>query len=429
MLLIDVTDATAPHITDERVFSSALVSATQQGSAIHVVLSEGLPELDFTQPRRWRSGKSALEHNQEVVQDSTIEDWLPTQTATGADAESLVDCTDVAIPADDSGLGTLSVVGFDATAPDVWSVDAVATDSQTAYTSLDRLYLATSAGWGGLCCWEDWSGRGRVASDGVTRIHAFELNGVEATYLASGEVEGRIADRWSMDEADGVLRVAVGPTNATGNFNSVVTLREDGDELLEVGRLDKLGVNEEIQSMRWFDSLAVMVTYRQVDPLYAIDLSAPETPRLLGKLKIPGFSDYLHPLGPERLIGMGVGPGSNGGFGAQAGLFNLADVTHPRRVSDLSYGRNTQALAGEDPRQFTWLPDQRTALTVISRGYESRTGYVSVLRLVGGEFVSRLVEVEYGDEVAEVRLVPLTSGSSAGKVILVTGDDVEFFDL
>ena len=394
------------------------------------MLSQGLPDLDFTQPRPWRSDRSALKHNQEVVESSTIEEWLPTQAIGDADPEPLVDCADVAIPADESGLGTLSVVGFDASAPDVWSVRAITTDSRTAYTSLDRLYLATSAGWGRVCCWEDWSGGSSMDTDGVTRLHAFELNGIETMYVASGEVEGRIADRWSMDEADGVLRVAVGPTNATGNFNSIVTLREDGDELLEVGRLDKLGVNEEIQSMRWFDSLAVMVTYRQVDPLYAIDLDSPDEPRLLGRLKIPGFSDYLHPIGPERIIGMGVGPSqSDGGFGAQAGLFNLADVTKPRRVSVLSYGPNTQALAGEDPRQFTWLPDQRTALTVVARGYGSRTGYVSVLKLIDGEFVARLVEVEYGDEVSEVRLVPLTSGASAGRVVLVTGDEVSFFEI
>ena len=429
MLLIDVSDAAAPLITDERVFSSALVSATQHGADVHLVLSQGLPDLDFTQPRRWRSEKSALEHNQEVVESSTIADWLPTQTSGDAASEPLLDCADVAISADDSGLGTLSIVGFDATAPDVWSVEAVTTDSQTAYTSLDRLYLATSAGWGGGCCWEEWGGRGGDDQDGVTHLHAFELDGIDSTYVASGEVEGRIADRWSMDEADGVLRVAVGPTNATGNFNSIVTLQEDSSELIEVGRLDKLGVNEEIQSMRWFDSLAVMVTYRQVDPLYAIDLGNPSQPNLLGKLKIPGFSDYLHPLGPERLIGMGVGPSDSGGSGAQAGLFNLADVTDPRRVSVKSYGRNTQALAGEDPRQFTWLRDERTALTVISRGYGSRTGYVSVLKLVDGEFVNRMVEVEYGDEVAEVRLVPLREGPSAGKVLLVTGDDITFFAL
>jgi len=436
MILVDLGDPLAPEVLETRVFSSALVGASQHGDTIRLVLSQGLPELDFTQPRRWRSEKSALERNQEVVRASRLEDWLPlVGPASGTDEEPLVDCADVAVPDDDSGLGTLAVVGFDAAEPSSWAVSAVATDSRTAYTSADRLYLATEAGgwwggpvgWGVDCCWE--GGRPVVSEpDGVTRLHLFELDGFAANYLASGEVEGRVADRWAMDEADGVLRVAVGATNATGNFNSVVLLRAEGSVLVEVGRVDKLGINETIRSMRWFDSLAVMVTFRQVDPLYAIDLSDPEAPELLGELKIPGFSDYLHPIGPERIIGMGVNADRNGiTRGAQAGLFNLADVSNPRRVSTVEWGPRTRALAGADPRQFTWLPDQRTALTVVARGAGSRTGLVAVLRLVDGEFVTRLVEVEYGDEVSQVRLVPLTVGPAAGSVILVTGDDVRSF--
>ena len=112
-----------------------------------------------------------------------------------------------------------------------------------------------------------------------------------------------------MDEHDGVLRLAVGPSAETGNFNSVVTLREDGDDLEEVGRVDGLGVGEDIKAVRWFDGLAIVVTFRQVDPLYPVDLTDPDDPRLLGELKIPGFSEYLHPIsaaaadrdGPGRL--------------------------------------------------------------------------------------------------------------------------------
>ena len=64
-------------------------------------------------------------------------------------------------------------------------------------------------------------------------------------------------------------------------------------------------MDEQIKSVRWFDDLAIVVTFRQVDPLYAVDLTDPEHPRLLGELKIPGFSEYLHPLGGRRLIGLG----------------------------------------------------------------------------------------------------------------------------
>jgi Beta propeller domain len=436
MIHVDVADPSAPQVAESSVFSSTLLGATQHGTTVRLTLSEGLPDLDFTQPRRWRSEKSALRRNQEVVRDSTITDWLPTLTLDGqsgeaGEAEQLAQCTSVAIPEESAGLGTLSVVGFDATAPESWDVVAVATESQTAYTSDTHLYLATTTGWGGgwwggQCCIDDWGVPQTTGADGVTDLHAFELDGISASYVASGEVEGSIADRWSMDESDDVLRVAVGATQATGNFNSLVTLAIKGDELVEVGRLDKLGVNENIQSMRWFDDLAVMVTFRQVDPLFAIDLSSDARPRLLGELKIPGFSDYLHPLGPHRLIGMGVDASRSGNVrGAQAGLFNLYDVTKPWQESKVTYGRETAALAGGNPRQFTWLPEERIALTVIARGYGSRTGFVSVLKVVDGEFENRMVEVEYGDEVSEVRLVPLLSG----KVVLVTGDDISFFPL
>src|SRR5690606_28315587 len=143
---------------------------------------------------------------------------------------------------------------------------------------------------------------------GATIVFDFEVSGTGATYVGSGEVDGAVADRWSMDEYDGVLRLAVEPTSATGNYNSVVTLERRGDELVEIGRLDGLGRNEQVQSVRWFDALAIVVTFRTVDPLYAIDLSDPARPSKLGELKIPGFSEYLHPLGEHRLVGVGQGP-------------------------------------------------------------------------------------------------------------------------
>ena len=261
---------------------------------------------------------------------------------------------------------------------------------------------------------------------GTTPLFAFALDGAETTYVASGEVEGTIADRWSMDAVGGSLRVAVGPSSETGNFNSVLTLREDGSDLVEDGRVDDLGVDEQIKSVRWFDDLAIVVTFRQTDPLYAVDLSDPADPRLLGELKIPGFSEYLHPLGEQRLIGMGQDASLDGMTrGAQAALFDVTDLTKPRQIDVVRYDKDTFAGAGTDPRQFTWLPEQRVALTVVSQGWNGTTGWVSVLSLDDGSMTNRMVEVEHGSDVADVRLVPLASG----KVALVTGEDVSFFAL
>ena len=146
----------------------------------------------------------------------------------------------------------------------------------------------------------------------------------------------------------------------------------------------------------------------------------------MGKLKVPGFSAYLHPLGQHRLLGLGEGPADNGQWGAQAGLFNVTDLTNPTQLDVLSYGPGSQALATQDPRQLTWLPDGRTVLSVVADwGNGGQTGYVSVLTLGDGDLANRMVPVEYGAEVTDVRLVPLPDG----RVVLVTGDDADFFDL
>jgi Beta propeller domain len=435
VIVLDVSDPSAPEVQHTYLYSSSTLEARLHGDTVRLVTQAGLPDLDFEEAGR-RDERETERENRQVVRESDIDDWLPTVSTDGGEPERLVDCEDVAIPHDGDTLGTIAVVGFAADEPDTRSTSGLAVDTQLAYVSVDKLYLATSA-WstGGcfdLCIVEDtvtprWFPGNDSADDGVSHLYAFDLDGRATTYAASGEVDGTIRDRWAMDEAGGVLRVAVGPTGQTGNFNSIVTFRQDGNDLVEAGRVDKLGVGEEIQAMRWFDGLAIMVTFRQVDPLYAIDLTDPDQPTLMGQLKIPGFSAYLHPLGRHRLLGLGEGPTPDGRrWGAQAGLFNVTDLTDPRQLDVVSFGGNSAALAAQDPRQLTWLPEQRTVLTVISDYRQgSQVGLVSVLSLGDGQISTRTVEVEYGSDVSAVRLVPLPDG----RVVLVTGGDAEFFDL
>jgi hypothetical protein len=422
VLTVDLAEPSAPEVVEDVAYDARLLSARQHGSAIRLVLSAGLPDLKFVEPGKRFGRRGALARNRELVEQSTIEDWLPTIAPDGEDAAQLLDCTDVAIPSDELTLDTVAVVGFDAAA--ATEVDAIGLAGATdiAYESVDHLYLAASPSWGSFDCLGCIGAR-TVPSvqGGTTYLFDFALDGTRATHVASGEVEGAIADRWAMDEAAGVLRVAVGPTSETGDFNSVVTLRRQRQDLVEVGRLDDLGVGEDIKSVRWFDGLAIVVTFRQIDPLYAIDLTDVTDPSLIAKLKIPGFSSYLHPLGPKRLVGIGEGPTGNG-WGAQAGLFNVADLASVHRMDVQHYAPGSRALAGVDPRSFTFLNDARTVLTVVER---RGAGYLSVLRIADGRLHNRMVQVEYGADVDQVRTVPLPDG----RVLLVTGEDVEFFAL
>lgn len=433
VVVLDVSDPADPEIEHTYLYSAATLEARLHGDAVRLVTRTGLPELDFETSDD--DADDALRENREIVRDTEIDDWLPTVSTDDGDPEPLVDCADVAIPNDGDSLGTIVVVGFEADDPEDRSVSGLAVDTQLAYLSSDQLYLATTPMSGGpvgcidFCVPEDNMPEWFPSDDGdagVTHLYAFDLEGDETRYAASGEVDGWIRDRWAMDESGGVLRVAVGPSVTTGAFNSVVTFRRDGNDLVEAGRVDELGVGEDIKSMRWFDDLAIMVTFRQVDPLYAIDLTDPDDPDLMGELKIPGFSSYLHPLGEHRLLGVGEGPTDRGGWGAQAGLFNVTDLTDPRQLDVLSYGGRSRALVADDPRQLTWLPDRRTVLTVIETWRrDGQVGQVSVLTLGDGSLVNRMVTVEHGADVTEVRLVPLPDG----RVVLVTGGDAEFFDL
>ena len=419
---VDLSDPTSPSVVDTTTIQARASAVRLHGDVVRVVLQNGLPELDFSSPDGTFGQIRSRLHNRALVRNTTLADWLPT-----IDGEPVVDCADVAIPDDEEvALGTTTVLAFDPAAPTSRTSNAVATDSDTSYFSTDRFYLAAGGpdwGWFGDCI--DCR-IGVPTTDGTTPIFAFALDGMDATFVASGSVEGTIADRWSMDAVGGSLRVAVGPSSETGNYNSLITLREDGSDLVEAGRVDDLGIDEEIKSVRWFDELAIVVTFRQTDPLYAIDLTDPAAPQLLGELKIPGFSEYLHPLGEHRLIGVGQDATLTGMTrGAQAALFDVTDLTNPRQLHVVRYPKNSVAGAGTDPRQFTWLPEQRVALTVVSQGWTGTTGWVSVLSLGDGSMTNRMVEVEHGSDVADVRLVPLVSG----KVALVTGEDVSFFTL
>ncbi len=437
---VSLADPSAPEVVDTTSYAANLLAARQYGDTVRLVLGTGLPMLDFVTPEGSLTERDALRRNRQVLARSEISDWLPSVTADGK-TEQVVACGDMARPEDFTGAGTVSVVGWSADEPGERSSTGVATASQTVYSSADRLYLATSGGWGG------WDGRGGCGptvcdgpmpltrpvgpwgggSSGTTQLDAFDLEGDHASYVGSGEVEGVIADRWAMDAVDGTLRVAVGPSQEPGDWHSVVTLEETDEGLAPLGRVDRLGVGEQLQSVRWFDDLAVLVTFRQVDPLYAVDLSDPARPRTLGVLKVPGFSDYLHPIDDGRILGLGVDADDQGRTrGGQVGVFDLRDPRHPVRHGVVTYPRSIQVMAGQDPRQFSWVPQRQRGYAIVARYGPTGgvTGWVSTLRVgEDGSLHRRSVRATEGyDDVAALRTVPLPGG----RVVLVTEDSARF---
>jgi uncharacterized secreted protein with C-terminal beta-propeller domain len=316
------------------------------------------------QPGGEISADEAERRNRQIVRESTVQDWAPG-----------LDCSDVFHPRKWSGSETVSVATFRPGAVDAATQVAVTGAGTEVYSSAERLYV-TSTDWGGQVAFdrpmtnpETGPAIGELQPMPPTRthIHAFALEGGSTRYLASGDISGTIKDRWSLDERDGHLRVAVAWPDRDGQAreNGIVVLDERGDRLETVGELRGLGIDERIQSVRWFDDLAVVVTFRQIDPLYTIDLTDPRNPRRLGELKIPGFSAYLHPIGADRLLGLGTDATPDGfTLGAQAAVFDIRDRSRARQVDKVTF-RDSSLGVSADPHAFTWLPASDAAITTL----------------------------------------------------------------
>ncbi|MDQ3502364.1 MAG: beta-propeller domain-containing protein, partial [Actinomycetota bacterium] len=196
-------------------------------------------------------------------------------------------------------------------------------------------------------------------------------------YAGSVSVAGYVYGRWALSSYDGHLRVATtnSPPWGDGPASSsrVTALAERSDGLVETGRVDGLGPGEWIYAVRYFGELATVVTFRQTDPLYVLDLADPAAPRLLGELKVPGFSTYLHPVGDDRLLGVGQDADARGRVtGLQVSLFDLSDLSRPVQLDRLPLGTG-HSLALEDSRAFGYDPERRLALLPVST-YDEGTG-------------------------------------------------------
>jgi uncharacterized secreted protein with C-terminal beta-propeller domain len=161
--------------------------------------------------------------------------------------------------------------------------------------------------------------------------------------------------------------------------------RENG--LIQVGRLNGLGIGERIYAVRYFGDLATVVTFRQTDPLYVVDLAEPTKPALLGELKIPGFSTYLHPVGDDLLLGVGQDADAQGQVtGMQVSLFDVSDRSKPTQVDRLSLGQGWTP-AGDDSRAFGYDPERRLALLPVSIWDRTPTSYALGIRVEGRTLV------------------------------------------
>jgi hypothetical protein len=277
-------------------------------------------------------------------------------------------CEQVAYPAQFSGLGmvTIFTINIDR---GLWtaSTDALMADAQIVYGSTTSLYLAT----------EKWINPAtspyQLPGQQTTQIDKFDATSPDSTaFLASGEVPGYLLNQFSMSESGGYLRVAStsapvwwgGTVPQVPSQSYVTVLATHGNQLAQVGQLSGLGMGQKIYSVRFVDNIGYVVTFRQVDPLYTLDLSDPTAPRVAGQLELQGYSSYLHPLGQGLLLGVGQDVGAtNEPSGSQLELFDVSNPAAPRLVDRTSLGQGSSTQVNYDHHAFLYWP--QTGLAVL----------------------------------------------------------------
>jgi Beta propeller domain len=452
--LFDVSDPSDASLIRRSHLEGRAVASRGIGGTARLVLSSSIASrLPFVYPDQFGLDEDrALEENQRIIRDSTIDEWMPRwfeENGDGSfgDMTASLDCATVAAPREFAGLGISWIASIDlrgGSSP--VGAAGVVSNSDVVYASSSNIYLAT----------QPWDWFNPVATDAAidiasteqppTLIHQFALGADgSASWVASGDVPGRLLNQFSMGEYEGDLRVASTIddwTNGGESSSAVTVLRPADGELVQIGQVTDLGVTEQIYAVRFMGPQAYVVTFRQTDPLYVIDLADPANPRVTGELKIPGYSAYLHPVGDGLLLGVGQNADLSGRTtGTQLSLFDVNDPANPVQLSTLQIGGYSEAEW--DHQAFLYWPEDGTIVIPSSpmwgacSGGEAcmanefsggNSGGVIVAQLQGTELVGRGV-IEHETEGYSGCWNPLQRSMIVGSEIVTVGfDQVRFTD-
>ena len=362
----------APEIVETLSVQGNYISARSVGGTARVILRyDPQWNFPFVFPQTEAAESVAEQANRAAVLNSTLDDWLPHHTTGAADSSTgslLNQCGNVHAPSVFSGFGVTTVVSVPIDGDfDPSESTAVMAPGDTVYASTESLYVATTR-WVESDAFEDddeWQDAWR---DRRTSVHRFDITGAEADYQASGEVLGVTHNQFALSEHAGHLRLVttVGGPWGDESESQVRVLSTAGDVMTEVGSVGEIGLGEQVQSVRFVGDVGYVVTFRQVDPFYTIDLSDPAEPAIVGELKIPGFSSYLHPISDTLVLGVGSDADSEGRVtGAKVSLFDVSDLAAPREVAVWTAPDGWNDV-GWDHRAFLWWAPESLAVIPVT---------------------------------------------------------------
>ncbi|WP_419926466.1 beta-propeller domain-containing protein [Candidatus Poriferisocius sp.] len=405
---VDLSNPASMEVVSELRIEGQYLSARSVGDVVWMSLSSYPAQFQFVYPSSPAAEGPAERVNKEIAATADLDAWLPAYRFDGPDGTRgglLPQCDQLYAPAEFSGFTVLSVLSFNLAEPlGTGDAASVLADGHTLYGSGHSLYLATSEPVWAEPVVDGDSVSISAPTEWTTVVHKFSVStDGPARYEASGTVEGHLLNQFSMDEHNGYFRVAttIGePWDTETSESQVVVLEQQGRGLTEVGRVGNLGRGERIFSVRFAGDTGYVVTFRQVDPLYVIDLSDPVAPSVAGELKIPGFSTYLHPIGDGLLIGVGQDASDTGRTrGTKVSLFDVSDPANPTEL-DVIVFPNAHSEAEWDHRAFLyWGPEEMVAIPLTRYDYDGGDGFFGAVALrVNRDGVAELGRVSHREQ-------------------------------
>lgn len=335
-LVIDVTDKSKPKVLAKTTQDGDYISSRMSGNVLYVATEYyvyGEDEKGAKENSVPKINGSDFAYDSIYITDDSTLSYI---------CLSAYDTSNI-----DSDISTLAILG----------------DGYNVYCSESTFYVVGSK-------------KSKDSDDIICFINAFSLDGTKIAFKAQGEVRGFVPEQYNMDEYNNTFRIAVNSydNKAQKDLCSLYIL---DNELKVIGKLENIADNEIIQSVRYMGDKAYIVTYENTDPLFAIDLKDPTKPKIMGEIKLPGYSGYLHPISENIILGIGYnGNDESADFTSmKVSLFDVSDMSNPKEISTFT-DDNTACRVTDDPKAFVYnVQENYIALPVEKFSTNGLVGY------------------------------------------------------
>lgn len=355
---------------------------TDRANPVHV----GTTEQEGTYYTSRKSGEYLYLFTSVYPQESLIRQYADQGKEYGliplVNGEAMA-ASDIYIPRDDDKSGTeyMLITSVNENKPDqIADQKAILESASRFYVSTENIYLER----------ENWE-----AGSTQTAIARFSFSQGKIKGESAGVVNGAVTDDFATNEYDGFLRVLTTQWNDSGSQTNNVYVLDQNMEI--VGKIDNLAEDESIYSARFMGNTGYFVTYRQVDPLFSVDFSDPTHPKILGELKVSGFSEYLHFYGENRLLGIGweTDPETGATKGLKLSMFDVSDPADVKEVDKLVI-KNIDYFPGEYNYKALTVSPEKNVIGLAASSYESSGTVNSYMVFSYDEKEGFLTDLTYG---------------------------------